>query len=106
MSQKPLMVAFMSNVYRIRQPAVVGNHRIRTPQQEAYAALETFVRTDAREAGVVLPVGCGKSGCIALAPFAFRATRVLVVAGRANCPTALRGLRPYAGRHVLFKNAG
>src|SRR3546814_10925417 len=33
-----------------------------------------------REAGIVLPVGCGKSGCIALAPFAFRATRTLVVA--------------------------
>jgi len=33
-----------------------------------------------REAGVVLPIGCGKSGCIALAPFAFRAQRALVVA--------------------------
>ncbi len=28
----------------------------------------------------MLPVGCGKSGCITLAPFAFRATRTLVVA--------------------------
>lgn len=27
-----------------------------------------------------MPVGCGKSGCIALAPFAFRASRALVVA--------------------------
>ena len=70
----------MSNVYRTRQPAVAGNDLIRTPQQEAYAALETFEKTNGREAGVVLPVGCGKSGCIALAPFAFRARRVLVVA--------------------------
>jgi superfamily II DNA or RNA helicase len=70
----------MSNVYRTRQPAVIGNNCIRTPQQEAYAALEAFGQTNGREAGVVLPVGCGKSGCIALAPFAFRAGRVLVVA--------------------------
>ena len=70
----------MSNVYRTRQPAVAGNDLIRTPQKEAYAALETFEQTNGREAGVVLPVGCGKSGCIALAPFAFRARRVLVVA--------------------------
>jgi len=33
-----------------------------------------------REVGIVLPVGCGKSGCITLAPFAFRARRALVVA--------------------------
>ena len=57
----------MSNVYRTRQPAVAGNDLIRTPQREAYAALETFEQTNGREAGVVLPVGCGKSGCIALA---------------------------------------
>jgi hypothetical protein len=35
---------------------------------------------DDRELGVVLPVGCGKSGLIAITPFAFRARRVLVVA--------------------------
>jgi superfamily II DNA or RNA helicase len=33
-----------------------------------------------REVGIVMPVGCGKSGCITLAPFAFHARRVLVVA--------------------------
>jgi superfamily II DNA or RNA helicase len=33
-----------------------------------------------REVGIVLPVGCGKSGCITIAPFAFQAMRTLVVA--------------------------
>jgi hypothetical protein len=27
-----------------------------------------------------LPVGCGKSGCITLTPFAFKAKRALIVA--------------------------
>jgi len=70
----------MSDVFSTRQPAVAGNPLVRTPQQETYAALEGIAQTDDREAGVVLPVGCGKSGCIALAPFAFRSRRSLVVA--------------------------
>lgn len=76
------MIPASHNVFKTCQPAVAGNSRIRTPQQEAFAALEEFARTapDEREVGVVLPVGCGKSGCIALAPFAFRATRALIVA--------------------------
>ena len=37
-----------------------------------------------REVGIVLPVGCGKSGSITLAPFAFRSSRTLVVAPGTN----------------------
>lgn len=44
--------------------------------------MEEFTNTnhDEREIGIVLPVGCGKSGCITLAPFAFNSSRTLVVA--------------------------
>lgn len=77
-----------SNPFRAAQPAVAGNSRIRTPQRETYAALAGFAGSAAaateREVGVVLPVGCGKSGCITLAPFAFRANRALVVAPSLN----------------------
>lgn len=69
-------------IFQTRQPLIASNSRIRAPQQETFAALEEFVRTypEEREVGIVLPVGCGKSGCITLAPFAFQATRALVVA--------------------------
>ena len=73
----------MSNgVFGSRSPIVKGNTKIRIPQQEAYDALRSFASAvpQERESGVVLPVGCGKSGCITLAPFAFGANRVLVVA--------------------------
>jgi superfamily II DNA or RNA helicase len=68
--------------FQDRQPIISANPRIRTPQQEAYAALAAFSTSpgDEREVGIVLPVGCGKSGCITLAPFAFRSKRTLVVA--------------------------
>jgi superfamily II DNA or RNA helicase len=71
-----------NNPFQTRQPSINGNPGLRTPQREAYAKLVEFGRTsgDEREVGVVLPVGCGKSGCITLTPFAFRAIRTLVVA--------------------------
>ena len=66
---------------------IAGNAKIREPQQETYAALQEFAaarNNDEREVGVVLPVGCGKSGCITLAPFAFLSKRTLVVAPGLN----------------------
>ena len=56
---------------------------IRDPQREAYAEWPNSPENPAeqeREIGIVLPVGCGKSGCITLTPFAFKAKRTLVVA--------------------------
>ena len=68
------------NPFQTRQPAVGGNDKVRTPQREAYAELARFAGSGeaVREVGIILPVGCGKSGCIALAPFAFKAKRALV----------------------------
>ena len=71
------------NPFQTREPNIVGNQRLRNPQREAYAELASFAAspdTEEREVGIVLPVGCGKSGCITLAPFAFKATRTLVIA--------------------------
>jgi hypothetical protein len=68
----------MTNPFENRQPYIDGNPLIRTPQREAYDALRDYAAAsddDEREIGVVLPVGCGKSGCITLTPFAFRAHR-------------------------------
>lgn len=63
-------------------PDVADNVRLRDPQRQAYAVLsEHFGDPEKhREAGVVLPVGCGKSGLITIAPFAAHARKVLVVA--------------------------
>lgn len=73
----------MTNPFQDRQPSIEGNQLIRTPQREAYLALSEYATLpeDAdREVSIVLPVGCGKSGCITIAPFAFRSRRALVVA--------------------------
>lgn len=70
----------MPNPFETRQPAIENNPQVRAPQREAYASIAEFAVATEREAGVILPVGCGKSGTIALAPFAFRSRRALVVA--------------------------
>jgi superfamily II DNA or RNA helicase len=77
----------MPNPFQNRQPNIGSNRHIRTPQREAYQALVDYASNPEdteREVGIVLPVGCGKSGCITLAPFAFRSNRTLVVAPGVN----------------------
>ena len=72
-----------NNMFQTLKPRINDNPRLRTPQQEAYTGLARFAENSDekdREVGIVLPVGCGKSGCIAMAPFAFGATRTLIVA--------------------------
>lgn len=71
-----------NNPFQDRDPSIIENPKLRVPQREAYAALKEFASTTSndREVGIVLPVGCGKSGCITLAPFAFLSQRTLVVA--------------------------
>jgi superfamily II DNA or RNA helicase len=79
------------NPFQDRTPNIAENSRLREPQQGAFAALSAFAANPGageREVGIVLPVGCGKSGCITLTPFAFKATRTLVIAP--NVPIALQ----------------
>src|SRR5687767_11019842 len=78
-------------VYRDQTPIIEGNAALRTPQREAYAALAQQATADERELGVVLPVGCGKSGLLAITPFAFKARRVLVVAPNVKIANQLYG---------------
>jgi superfamily II DNA or RNA helicase len=65
-----------------QQVSIIDNTQLRIPQREAWAAIRAHFgnSTGAREVGIVLPVGCGKSGLIAIAPYAVNARRVLVIA--------------------------
>ena len=62
-------------------PNIDGNPLLRIPQSEGYEAIQRYyLSTGNREIGIVLPVGCGKSGLIAITPFALKSKRVLVIA--------------------------
>ena len=71
------------NTFLESNPAIEDNMNLRIPQREGFQALKSHFQSGAdseREVGVVLPVGCGKSGLISITPFAFSSKRTLVIA--------------------------
>ncbi|MCC9186972.1 DEAD/DEAH box helicase family protein, partial [Mycolicibacterium mageritense] len=86
------------------EPHVADNDRLRDPQIEAYAVLAEHDFDDDREVSVVLPVGCGKSGLLALAPYAVRSRRALLVAPNLKiADQLLRDLTPSDPKHFYGK---
>ena len=64
------------------QEITINQQKLRVPQYEAYAKIREYYENfqAEREVGIILPVGCGKSGLITLTPFAVKSKRALVVA--------------------------
>ena len=81
---KEMVGQFESPARVFKQPDIhiEGNERLRRPQREAYAAAREHFLQDKRDQHVIiqLPVGCGKTGAIAVLPFGISTGRVLVVA--------------------------
>lgn len=64
----------------LKTPAhIEENLQLREPQVEAYTALYEYFKTGGKTAVIQIPVGCGKSGIAAIAPFGIAKGRVLVV---------------------------
>ena len=65
-----------------QEVSIEQNLQLRVPQREGWIRIrDHFAAADpAREIGLVLPVGCGKSGLICITPFAVGAQRALVIA--------------------------
>ena len=103
----------MTRAFQSIQPNIIGNDSLREPQISSFEALQKFYTSqfspEQREAGIVLPVGCGKSGCITLTPFAFQSKRALVIApGVAIAQQLHKDFEPltsfYNKCHVLTNN--
>lgn len=64
------------------QKISINEQKLRIPQYMAYSEIVKYYQDEhnKREIGIILPVGCGKSGLITLAPFAVKSKRTLVVA--------------------------
>ncbi len=84
-SKRDLDAWVRSNVpleqFFLKTPAhIEENLQLREPQVEAYKTLYEYFRSGRQSAIVQIPVGCGKSGIAAIAPFGVAKGRVLVVA--------------------------
>jgi hypothetical protein len=65
---------------------IAENQQLRIPQREGWTRIMDHFQQPgaAREVGIVLPVGCGKSGLIAIVPYAIGARRALIIARQAH----------------------
>lgn len=59
---------------------IESNDLLREPQREAYHAVRDYLDHGGDHCVVQLPVGCGKTGLVAILPFGVAAGRVLVIA--------------------------
>lgn len=59
---------------------IEGNRSLRDPQREGHAAAVTYFQSGGHRAVAQVPVGCGKTGLIAILPFGIARGRVLVIA--------------------------
>jgi DNA repair protein RadD len=65
----------------LKTPAhIEENLQLREPQVEAYKELYGYFKSGRKAAIIQIPVGCGKSGLAAIAPFGIARGRVLVIA--------------------------
>jgi excisionase family DNA binding protein len=92
---------FTSATYKIED-----NLQLREPQREAYKALYDFFKAGGREALVQLPVGCGKTGLVAIAPFGISKGRVLVVTPNLTIKDEVKNNLDITHRKCFWRKAG
>jgi DNA repair protein RadD len=81
---------------------IEGNDWLRDPQREAYEAVHSFFAAGKKKAVVQLPVGCGKTGLIAILPFGISRGRVLVIAPNLTIREELRRSLDVTSRRACF----
>lgn len=66
---------------RFKNKDITEKSKLRRPQVEAFAKIkEHYENKEEKEIGLILPVGCGKSGLISITPYATESSRVLIIA--------------------------
>lgn len=99
----------MPDLFNQLHPNIQDNSRLRTPQRRGFTHIrDHFLNPDAEsEIGIVLPVGCGKSGLITIAPFATGSRRVLVVAPYVKIAEQLyENFDPTSGDKFFYTKCG
>lgn len=81
---------------------IEDNDELRDPQQDAHAATIAHFESSDEAAILQLPVGCGKSGVIALLPFGLAEGRVLVIAPNVTIREGLRKQLDITSRQHCF----
>ena len=95
--------ASSNHPFDVSPNVILANDLLREPQREAYAALIAHWRDGTQSAIVVLPVGCGKSGLMAVLPFGTSCRRTLLVAPNTTIRAALAQAVDVSGESCFLK---
>ncbi len=74
-----LTKADIANYFSNCRVDIIKNYRLREPQLQGYVETFKYFKNNGKHALLVLPVGCGKSGLIAILPYRIAEGRVLVI---------------------------
>jgi excisionase family DNA binding protein len=78
--RRAMQEASAGHLFQTAQARVADNDLLREPQRDAHAKVRAYFATQRTPAIVQIPVGCGKTGLIAILPFGIAAGRVLIIA--------------------------
>ena len=101
LSSKPVLSPFQQAA-----PHIEGNRRLREPQRQAYIALKRHFEDSHEPALAQIPVGCGKSGLMAILPFGIAQRRVLLVAPNVTIREGLFQAVDSASPACFWRRAG
>jgi superfamily II DNA or RNA helicase len=93
-------------IFRRTEPNIRDNARLRTPQREAYVAAQRHFRQSNEHAIIQLPVGCGKTGTMALLPFALAGGRTLVIAPNVEIRDTVSRNLDYSSPGCFYRRTG
>lgn len=98
---------FNENYFIDSMPNILTNDKLRPPQYEAYQAIKKYYEKEEypnRNALVVLPTGCGKTGVMAIAPFDICKKRTLIITpGNTIRDTVLDSLDPSNANNFWYE---
>ncbi|MBM4066603.1 MAG: helix-turn-helix domain-containing protein [Planctomycetes bacterium] len=98
-TNRPVSEFFTSLEFNVEE-----NLLLRDPQREAYSAANDFFIKGGRSAIIQLPVGCGKTGLIAILPLGIVRGRVLVIAPNLTIKEELSRALDVTNKRFCFWN--
>lgn len=98
-ANKPIEEFFLSS-----EAGLEENPYLRDPQKEGYTAAQEFFTSGRAKAVLQLPVGCGKTGLIAILPFGIAKGRVLVIAPNLTIRDELQRALDVTNKRTCFWN--
>ncbi len=95
-----------AEVFRHAHVNIRDNKNLRIPQREAYIAAQRHFRQSNEHAIIQLPVGCGKTGTMAILPFGIASGRTLVIAPNLEIRDTLARNLNYSSPDSFYRKTG